>query len=131
MELLLPDVDPHVFRADHHIGIPCKSQTSRIESLCHLLVRYGDIEMLHAENVPNVLGCTIESLLHTRRSPFSPVRLVETTTYCWVTVAMWGDYTITRQFRSGKNESRDGMVGSLSRLYKECAHERNTNDRNY
>jgi hypothetical protein len=55
MELLLPDVDPHVFRADHHVGITGKSQASRIEGLGHFLVWHLHIEMLHTEDVPNVL----------------------------------------------------------------------------
>src|SRR5215813_3411785 len=87
MELLLPDVNPHIFRADHHVGITGKPQPGRIEGLCHFLVGHLYIEMLHTEDVPNVLSWTIVGLLHTRSSPSSPVAPAGTTGYFWVAIA--------------------------------------------
>src|SRR5207244_13301785 len=95
MELLLPDVNPHVFWADHHVGITGKPQPGRVEGLGHFLVGHLHIEVLHTEDVSNVLSCTIVGLLHTRSSPSSPVVSAGTTGYFWVAIAMWGDYTIT------------------------------------
>ena len=46
---------------------------------------------------------------------------------------MWGDYTITCQFRSGKNESQGGMVRQVDSLRNagHMPHERSAHDRNY
>src|SRR5262249_16080028 len=59
MELLLPDVDPHVLRTNHHVRIPRQPEPGDVERQREGLIGHGHVDMLHPQDVPDVLSSTI------------------------------------------------------------------------
>jgi len=69
VELLLPDVHPHVFGAHHHVGVTGKTQAGNVKLRGRHLAGGRHVDVLHAQDVANVLRCAVECLLHGNRSP--------------------------------------------------------------
>ena len=61
VELLLPDIDPHVERAKVDVRVACEPQAGDVEQRGDLLVRHGEVDVLHVEDVAEILFGAVES----------------------------------------------------------------------
>jgi hypothetical protein len=64
MKLASADIDPHIGVGHHQIGIAGEPETGNIKQRGQVLVGYRHVDVFEMNRVAEVLGGTIELLLH-------------------------------------------------------------------
>ena len=60
VELALADIDPHIVRAGHQIGVARQPERGDVEIRRAHLVRHPDIDMLQRDDIADILAGAVE-----------------------------------------------------------------------